>query len=446
MYRLDLTADDIFGMKRNYVINNMHNLKHIQSIQITSDDTLLLKLSELPNIKELIIILVSDEINLKKFLNLKKLYVEYVDGYYAQLNIVPPPNLKSLFLHRIYVNDLRDFVNLEELAIDSLGSTPLLYGNNLKTIHISGDYPQHDKIGVDNIPISVTEFHVDYQHINCICEGTFDIQKLIICFNSRYYNPGCISYDNIYNLSNLKHLSLVNNRESNLNVVDISKLPNTLEYLEISSIHVIKTGDIYLPNLTNLKLFDTNADVFDLHNLNVKKLSIRYKHKNAVIIPNNLEELNIYSMSFDWSIIPKSLKSLTISYCEKITGIVSFEGFDKLEYIKIHKSDFIIPADLYELINLKKIYLDNITSSYFDIQVGQLPNLKRLSTDIKLGPICHENIILNIIDPTCLTSKITTQKVYIGPMDVTDMAIVYTKDMFDPTQQKIKSARNIKFP
>lgn len=172
-----------------------------------------------------------------------------------------PLNLINLFVQTINIDKLFSLTKLTHLQIYNYSSSLLNLPKTLKQLIIENNN-NNDNIIYDELPN--------------------DIKILVVNFNK------CFSKV-IKNLpNNLKTIILKDNYFLNKNnIIDLSNLPTTIEYLSIITNSKI-IGIDHLPDSITHLTIDNNIPLLNLPN-SITHLFVGAKHKNQIILPANIE-------------------------------------------------------------------------------------------------------------------------------------------------------------
>lgn len=178
-----------------------------------------------------------------------------------------PSNLINLFIQTIDIDELFSLTKLTHLQIKTYSSSLLNLPKTLKQLIIK-DNNYKDNIIYDELPndIKILVIKFDKCFSKVIKNLPYNLKTLII--KDEYY----FNKDNIIDLSNLpttiEYLSI----RTNLEIIGIDCLPDSIRYLTIDN-------DVHLVNLPN----------------SITHLFVRNTHENKIILPANIE---VY---FNWN-------------------------------------------------------------------------------------------------------------------------------------------------
>ncbi len=268
----------------------------------------------------------------------------YLGHYFNQSIDILPDNIKNIYWYdttKEYDFQINKFPsNLEILDItlcddfESSLNNPSTFINCLipETVKIL-KLPYLD-IKIPNLPLNVEVLEIN---------------------NSKQIND----FINIINqLNNLKKLSIcirTNDYDENIKqLVDLTTLPENLEFLEITNISNIDLTN--LPNnLKTLIIANRDADEKIFHSIN---------KVNFDNLPAMLSELCIdcYSFNLPIDFLPNNLKKLTLSFTDFT------QTLDNLP-LNLEILELSIPIENYSQINFTP-NLKNLTLKYFDNEIG----------------------------------------------------------------------------
>ncbi len=284
--------------------------------------------------------------------------IKYIETCHSNCVYNKPLNNFPKYLEELDIIRLVEFNNkldnlpstLKVLSIGGIYSHPLdNLPEGLQELRVGGNY----ECKLKKLPKNLETLYLKHDFNQELNDPPSGLKHLIISESSKYVGSLnnlpyglktlIISSNYIYDLNNLpvtlKKIRINNKKSNNANIkkYNFEYLPENLDCLEIET-H--ETEDFTLDNLPcNLRklIFKTGIYNQKLNNLpaNLKVLNLSFmKEYNGedLILPQNLQTLNIYSKNQIKIHYPSSLKSLSINGS---LFSVNKSKFEKLSQIKI---------------------------------------------------------------------------------------------------------------